>query len=260
MSIKSKRSIVASAIMGAVALAGSQFASADPLNDLHKAEARIHKEAAKSQDKINSIYEQSQELLFDYRQTVDETENLKVYNDHVQKLVNDQQKNIDSLNAQIAGIEKTKQGIVPLMYRMIDTLDSFINADVPIALDERKARVERLRKLMGNSNVSTSEQYRQVLEAYEIETEYGSMFRAYQGELETGGNKITVDFVHLGRVVFLAQSLDLKNAWAWNNTSRTWEKLGDEYLKPITTTIRMANKFTAPNLIKVPVFAAESAE
>lgn len=260
MSIKSKRSIVASAIIGAVALAGSQVAAADPLNDLHKAEAGIHKAAAKSQDKIGTIYEQTQELLAEYRGVVDERENLKVYNDHVASLVADQNTRIESFDRQIAGIDALKAGVVPLMYRMIDTLEAFIDADIPIALDDRKARVERLRDLMTNSNVTTSEQYRLVLEAYEIENSYGDLFNAYAGELQYQGQTIAVDFAHLGRVAFIAQSLDLKNAWVWNNGTKEWEKLGDEYLSSVTKAIRMARKQLAPDLIKLPVFAAEVAK
>ncbi|MDG2393287.1 MAG: DUF3450 family protein, partial [Thalassotalea sp.] len=74
----SKKSLIATTIIGALALAGSNIASATSLNDLHKGEATIFKASAKSQEKINNIFEQSQELLAEYRQVVDETENLKV--------------------------------------------------------------------------------------------------------------------------------------------------------------------------------------
>ena len=78
MSKMSKRTLIASTVMGAFALRGSAV-SADTLEDLHKEEAKIHAAAAKSQEKINTLFEQSQELLVEYRQTVDETENLKIY-------------------------------------------------------------------------------------------------------------------------------------------------------------------------------------
>ena len=68
--------------------------------------------------------------------------------------------------------------------------------------------------------------------------------------------KLTVDFVHLGRVSLVAQSLDMRNAWVWNNNTRSWEELGDEYLKPITDAIRMARKQLSPDLAKLPIFAA----
>lgn len=256
MSKISKKSLIASTIVGALALAGSNIATADALTDLQKAEGQIFAASAKSQNKIDSIYEQTQDLLADYRTTVDEAEVLKGYNDHVQRMVDDQKANIASLQRQIDGIDKIKQGVVPLMYKMIDTLEKFVELDVPMNLDNRKERIAGLRDVMADSNVTTSEQFRLVLEAYEIEAGYGTIFDAYQGELDLGDRVITADFVHMGRVALVAQSLDYKQAWVWNNDSRSWEELGDEYLKSITDSIRMARKQLSPDLVKLPVFAA----
>jgi len=256
MSKVNKKSLIASAIVGALTLAVSNIASADALNDLQKAEGKIFKDAAKSQKKIDSIYEQTIDLLGEYRNVVDEGEVLKGYNDHVQRMVNSQKENIASLQEQINGIDKVKQGVVPLMYKMIDTLETFVDLDVPMNLERRIERVEGLRAVMDDSNVTTSEQFRLVLEAYEIEASYGNIFDAYQGELDLGDRTITADFVHMGRVALMAQSLDFKNAWVWNNNTRSWDELGEEYFKPIRDSIAMARKQLPMDLTKLPVFAA----
>ncbi|MEW6993073.1 DUF3450 domain-containing protein [Colwelliaceae bacterium MEBiC 14330] len=256
MSKVSKKSLIATAMVGALALAGSNIAAADALTDLQKAEAQIFKQSAKSQAKINSIYEQTQDLLAEYRNTVDEAEVLRGYNDHVQRMVDDQKANIVSLQEQIDGIDEIKQGVVPLMYKMIDSLEKFIELDVPMNLESRQERVANLRTVMDDSNVTVSEQFRLVLEAYEIEAGYGTIFDAYQGEIEVGGRSLTADFVHMGRIALVAQSLDAKHSWLWNNENRAWEELGDEYLKPVTDAIRMARKQLPMDLTKLPVFAA----
>lgn len=257
MSKMSKRNIIASTIVGVLTLGSSHAISADPLVNLQKEEAKNHAEAAKSQKRINAVYEQTQDLLVEYRQVLDETENLKVYNDHIARLVADQQEGIDDLQRQIDGIEGVKRGVVPLMYKMVDSLEQFISLDVPINLEERKARVVRLRELMSNSNVSTSEQFRQVLESYQIELEYGSSIRAYQGELTYQGTAIAVDFFNLGRTALVALSLDQKNAWVWNNDSKGWDQLGGEYLGAVVESVKMARKIVPVNLIKMPIPAAE---
>lgn len=256
MSKVNKKSLIASAIVGALALAGSNIAAADALTDLQKSEAQIFKDAAKSQKKIDSIYEQTIDLLGDYRVIVADAEVLKGYNDHVQLMVNDQKVNIASLQEQIDYIDTIKQGVVPLMYKMINALEDFVKLDVPMNLERRSDRVENLRTIMADSSVSTSEQFRVVLEAYEIEASYGNIFDAYQGELDLGDRTITADFVHMGRVALMAQSLDFKHAWVWNNNTRAWDELGEEYFKPITDAIAMARKQIPLNLSKLPVFAA----
>jgi DNA-binding ferritin-like protein (Dps family) len=254
---KMKLSLVATALVGSLAFAGTSYA-ADPLEKIHAAEGQIHKAAAQSQAKIDSIQEQTQELIFEYRDVVAQIEINKVYNDHVAKLVAAQNEDIASLESQIAEIENTKRNVVPLMYRMIDMLEQFVAADIPVKLDIRQDRIAKLRDVMVNPNVSTSEKYRQVLEAYQIEKDYGSAVEAWQAtETFEGSEPVTADFVHVGRIALIAQSKDLKNAWVWNNSSRSWQKVGDEYLKDITKTIRMARKQAPLDLIKLPIFAAE---
>jgi hypothetical protein len=256
MSKVSKKSLIATAIVGVLAIAGSNIAAADALTDLQKAEAKIFKQSKKSQVKINSIYEQTQDLLGEYRNTVDEADVLRGYNDHVQRMVDDQNANVVSLQKQIDSIDEIKQGLVPLMYKMIDTLETFVKLDVPMNIERRQERVANLRDVMNDSNVTTSEQFRLILEAYEIESSYGTIFDAYQGEIDLGGRTLTADFVHMGRIALVAQSLDAKHSWLWNNDTRAWEELGDEYLKPVTDAIRMARKQLPMDLTKLPVFAA----
>lgn len=254
--MKIRKSLIASAMVGALAFVGSN-AVADPLEDLHKAERQIHKAGKKSQDKISNLYEQGQVLVGEYRAVVDETENLKVYNDYVAGLVKSQQADIDSLNEQIKDIEDTKKNVVPLMFKMIDTLDTFVQADIPIKREERMARVANLRANMTRADITVSERYRQVLEAYQIEKTLGSTITAWQGTLNIEGRDRTVDFVNLGRIAYIAQSLDMKNAWVWDNNTRDWKKLDDEYLRSVTMTIRVARSQAAPALVKLPIFAAE---
>lgn len=253
----SKRTHIASGVACAVALLGSTAASAVELEDLHKEEAKIHNAAIKSQEKINALFEQSQDLLVEYRGVVDQTENLKVYNDYLAGLVADQQRGIDSLQRQIDSIEETKQGIVPLMFRMIESLEQFIELDVPIKKEERMGRVERLRDLMSNSNVTVSEQFRQVIEAYLVELDYGTKIDSNQGKIDVAGTEVTVDFFNLGRTALLALSLDQTSAWVWDNGSRSWEPLGDEFISSAIDAVKMANQQIPVDLIKLPIKAAE---
>jgi len=89
MSKVSNKNLIATAMVGALALTSSHIAAADALTDLQKAEAKIFKASAKSQAKIDTIYEQTQDLLAEYRNTVDAGDVLRGYNDHVQRMVND---------------------------------------------------------------------------------------------------------------------------------------------------------------------------
>lgn len=253
----SKRTQIATAIASVVMLSASATALANPLEALQKEEAKIIEDAKQSQLRIDSLLEQSQELLIEYRSVVDQTENLKIYNDYLAGLVADQQRVINSLQSQIDSIEETKQGIVPLMQRMIAGLEEFIQRDVPINLEERVNRVDRLRELMTRSDVTVSEQFRQVIESYSIENQYGRTISTDEGEIQFGGETVAVDFFNLGRTSYVALKLDQSQAYAWNNDAREWQELGDEYLDSVIQAVRMAQGLVPEDLIKLPIRAAE---
>lgn len=261
MTIVIKRSKIAAALVGTMALAGSATVAANvDLSRLQAEQTQIHSRSAQSQERIDSLFEQSRELLAEYRDVVSQYEALRVYNDHVQRLVDDQNAQMASLQRQLDGIEETRQGIVPLMYRMIDSLDEFVRLDVPIRSENRATRVERLRGIMSRSNVTDSEKFRQIMEAYQAEMDYGVALNAYQGDLTINGNTVAVDYFHLGRIAFLAQSLDQRNAWRWDNDAREWVELDSSYLNPLTQAIRMARNQTQVDVVRLPVAAAENAQ
>lgn len=240
----------------ACAMSLSSVAYADPVEKLHKEQTATQSASVKSQQRVEAIFEQSFDLLTEYRQVVTQADSKRVYNDYFEKEVGKQQDKINSLQKQIDGIENTKVGVVPLMDKMITALEQFINLDIPIELEKRLDRVERIKRNMTNPDVTTSERFRQILDAYQIENNYGAAISPYQGKI----NDITVDMVHVGRIALLALSLDSKKAWVWDNNVRDWVQLGDEYLKPVNKVIRLAKKQVAPDLIEVPLFAAESAQ
>ena len=252
---KIRKSLVATALAGTFALSANVLAA--DLKALQQEGSQIQRAAVQSQEKINNIYEQSQELLGEYRQVVDQTENLKVYNDFLATLVADQQRQINSIQRQIDTLEDTRKGTVPLMFRMIDALEQFVKADIPLRTERRLDRVANLRELMGRSDVQMSEQYRQILEAYSIEVGYGSELASFQGTLPINGQEITVDYVHVGRLALMALSLDGNSGWVWNKQTSGWEELPGEYLTSVAQFIKMARREATLEMERLPLIAAE---
>ena len=123
--------------------------------------------------------------------------------------------------------------------------------------ERRLERVEKLRELMGRSDVQLSEQYRQILEAYSIEVDYGSVVDAFQGTLQLNGQEITVDYVHVGRLALMALSLDGNSGWLWNKETSSWEELPGSYLTSVSQFIKMARREATLEMDRVPLIAAE---
>jgi hypothetical protein len=162
-----------------------------------------------------------------------------------------------SLNKQIGEVDVVQRQITPLMLRMIDTLAEFVRLDVPFLPEERAKRVAGLRDMMGRADVTLSEKYRRLMEAYQVENEYGRTIESYRGSLDAEGQQRTVDFLRIGRVALMYQTLDGQEVGFWDRQAGQWEELPGEYRSPIKQGLQIAKKQVAPDLIRIPVPAPE---
>jgi hypothetical protein len=143
---------------------------------------------------------------------------------------------------------------------MVEALEQFIALDLPFNQDAREARVQRLKDTLNSAEVTLAEKYRLILDAYNIEREYGSKLIAETGQLELDGKEVLVDFLNFGRVSLYAQSQDQKSAWMYNEESKSWDKLEDSYLRNLSKAIKQARGQGAPDLFALPIPAAEAAQ
>lgn len=220
---------------------------------------KSNEQSAGSQAKIDKLSDETDSLVAKYRSTLQETEALDTYNNQLRVLLESQQKEIASLREQIDRVTAVGREVIPLMLRMIDALDNFIAVDLPFLPEERRERVTDLRALMDRADVTISEKYRRVLEAYQIENEFGRTIEAYRGTLAAEGAPRTVDYLRIGRNALLYQTIDGRESGMWNQDSQSWTVLGDRYRLPIRQGLRMARKQEAPDMILVPLRAARKA-
>lgn len=218
------------------------------------------KTAKQSQGRIDKLDDQQHRLAQQYRQMLSEIDNLGKYNDYLRNVVNSQQQETTSLQQQIQDLEETQHEIVPLMLSMMTMLRQFVAADIPFLAEERSARLEKLDQTMARADVTVSEKFRQILEAYQIENDYGYTIESYRGVLDIDGQTNPVDFFRLGRVAMFYQTLDGKKTGVWNQGATQWEPLSDSYQRPIRQGLRMARKETAPDMLVLPVATAEKAQ
>ena len=208
-----------------------------------------------SQEKITDLSIETQELLGEYRIVLQQIDRLIAYNDYVERLITDQEEQIIDINRQLQEFALIERGIVPLMLESIETLDRFIDLDVPFLLEERKDRVNRLRVIMNESDITVSEKFRQIMAAYQIETSFGSDIEAYTGFLEIDGENRQVDFLRIGRTSLTYQTPDQNQTGFWNKQTQEWEDLPRKYTDHVKEGLRIAKKQITPDLIQLPVEA-----
>ena len=245
--------------MGFAFLAASVASAAD-IETAIAEERQGNEKSVESQERINSVDDQTDAMASEYRAIIDQIESLRVYNAQLSKLIASQEAELASLDEQIANVTVIGREVTPLMLRMVDGLDQFIQLVVPMLPKERTERLAGLRELMDRADVEDSEKYRRIMEAYQIENEYGRTIEVYQDTLTMDGQERTLDFLRIGRISLLYQTLDGEEVGAWDQAQRKWVKLGSEYRDSIRKGVRIARKQLAPDMIRVPVSAPEAAQ
>ncbi|GLS90986.1 DUF3450 domain-containing protein [Psychromonas marina] len=236
-------------------LAFSLFSHATDIKELQKSSLTDQQQSQQAQVKINKLDEQKRMLIEQVKALQAESESLEVYNQYLARLLADQDSEKLSIAAQIKGVAETRQGLVPLMMSMLDNLSTFIALDAPFLPDERQQRLVQLQAMMDKADVSDAEKFRRLLTAYHIEAEYGSKMGQYQGDLTLDGVDRTVNYFYLGRVVFVAVSLDSNSVWLWDRKNNNWMSIDSSYARDINKAIRIAQKTDIPALLKLPLLS-----
>ena len=209
-----------------------------------------------AQKQVDSVADQTEKIVNDFRTVTKVVDGLRVYNALLQTQLNNQVSEMDAISESIANVALIERQIIPLMTRMVDALEGFIQLDTPFLMKERTARVDRLHEAMERSDVSAAEKLRVVIEAYQIENDYGRTIEAYKGSTEINGKQLEVDFLRIGRIALLYQTVGGAHTGAWDATSNSFVELPPAtYQSQVSDGLKIARKQVAPDLLIVPVAA-----
>jgi hypothetical protein len=219
-----------------------------------------NQKGAQSQERIDKLADDTEKMTAEYRGLLKQIAAVRVYNRQIDELITSQQTESVSLQAQIDEVEQVGRQVTPLMLEMIQALDLFVKLDSPFLAEERQRRIAGLKEMMTRADVTDAERFRRILEAYQIENEYGRTIEAYSGELTVDGKTRTVDFLRVGRIVLIYQTRDRDEIGRWDQESRSWQPLEAGYRSAVRQGLQMARKQTAPDLLRLPVPTPKAAQ
>ena len=215
-------------------------------------EASSSNDAAGRQSYIDNIDTQIIMLIGDIQFLSQQLDLTNIYNRQLQELISSQEAEIVSINDQMVELDKTNRGILPKLEEMVNTLSSIIDNDTPFLLSERKSRIEELQNILVQSNISTSEKFRRVFEAYQIENEYGRTIESYRDEIVFDSETYNVEIFRLGRVGLYARTSDGRNTAMYSRKEGKWiRKKGID--NELVVALKIAKKELPPSLLKLPV-------
>lgn len=236
-----------------LALLNTSSAETTTLDSAVETKLQAQKDVVKSQDKVDTLVNETKDLVQEYRDAIRKTDSLGTYNGQLSKLIKQQKVSLNAIKRQLDNVEETQRSIVPLMIKMIGTLEKFVELDLPFLTQERQQRVADLKSVMDRPDVTLPDKYRRIMEAYQIEMEYGRTIEAYTDTINIDGSEYTVEILRVGRLLISFQTLDGKISGVWNKESMAWEKVSSEYDRSIKQGIQIAKKQAPPELIKLPI-------
>ena len=239
-------------------LAAASGSSAGDLDQVMKSTTDRIQLAQASQQKIDKVVDQTEDLESEYKQIMKQLDGLAVYNDYIQRQITSQEQELAQLQESMDQVGIVERQIMPLMIRMLDGLEQFISLDKPFLMEERSNRISRLRSLMERADVTLAEKFRSLTEAFQIENDFGRTIEVYKDDLVLNEANLEVNILRLGRVGLYYQTNDASSTGRWDDDARQWAPLNDSKARnQVRQGIRIARKLVAPDLLLLEVPAPE---
>ncbi|MGF1607602.1 MAG: DUF3450 domain-containing protein [Rhodothalassiaceae bacterium] len=218
-----------------------------------------NQDAREAQARIDRLDDETQQLVERYRRTLSEIEASQRYVAQIERLIADQEDEIESYEDRLERVGRTQREIIPLMLDMIDHLERFIEADMPFLIEKRRERVDTLRYAMDQADIPTAEKTRLVLQAYRIEADYGTSLEAYRDTLPDDPDK-RVEFLRIGRVALVYRTPDGREAAVWDRDGKAWRPLDQSFQRQLDEAFKIARQQAAPDLLVLPMPTPEGAQ
>ena len=225
-------------------------------SEVDKAQQQVttsHAKSKQSQQKIDKVDEQIRSAHAEYVVNERRADTTEAYNRQLAKLIESQGRELEDLQRQLASLAQTDRAVLPMLNQMVSSLRKFVAADLPFLAKERQDRLAKLDQLLLRADVSTAEKYRQILEAFQVEVQYGRTMEAYPGFLETSDKVMRVTYLRLGRTALYYQTLNGQQGGLWQPAEGQWQAISESQNLDLRSAIHVAQQMKVPDILRLPL-------
>jgi hypothetical protein len=208
--------LLASFVLGAVLLADAQEGKS-----LSDTVAKTVETQQQTQKKQEAWAGEKSDLAARYRAAKAQVDYLEKTKTFEENEVGELDKGIAELSRRMVESAKLKDNLEDSLNVVVNRLDGYIKQDVPFLLDERHARIASVREAIARPEVTAAEKLRRVLEALQVEANYGNTVDVSQERIKVGSDAVSADVIRVGRVCRRSasrwgatQSPPMSSAWA----------------------------------------------
>jgi hypothetical protein len=243
-------SLLAGALVLAAAVGLSRAQDAKQLADTVSKTVDTHQQTQKQQQ---AWAEEKSDLGARYRSAKAQVEYLDKKMAFEQKEVDELDKGIAELERRMVESVRLNESLQDSLNAVVGHLEAWVSRDVPFLLEERQTRLASVREAIARPDVTPAEKLRRVLEALQVEANYGNLAEVSQEKIVVGGGEVHADVIRVGRVSIFWRSPDGKRVGEYDRASKAWVELDSKHVQEINELREMVMRLRSTKVVSLPL-------
>ncbi len=229
--------------------AGSAPSSADTRKSIEEAIVLEQQ----SQKQVDAWISEKEELSSRVRNLKNELRYVERQQEEYASYSTKQEQNIRRIEEKQEDLKRMHRELEPYLGEVVERLQDFVQSDLPFLSEEREKRLAFISELVDDYHLAASEKFRRILEALQVEAEYGRYPEVDETFLDIDGKPTKVHILRIGRLALYYLTLDGKKAGRYDPKSGRWEDLPRDSAGEIKSAIQMIGKNRTMALVNLPV-------
>ena len=148
---------------------------------------------------------------------------------------------------------KLRMELEPFLDYSIEKLQSLILEDLPFLTLERQERMDFLAQSLADPDLKLSEKLRRLLEAVQVEADYGNSVEVSEEKLALNNENTIVQVLRLGRIGLFYLTQDNANVGRWDPEQKQWLPITDDYAPTVQKTMDVVRQKRVAELVDLPL-------
>jgi len=244
------RVALAAALALALASGASHAQDAKALGETVTKTVETHRQTQKKQD--DWANEQA-DMTARYRAARAQVDYLQKRKDFEEKEVRALDEGIAEMNRRLIESVRLQDNLEDSLNAVIGRLDQWVARDIPFLKEERSNRLAAVRAEVAKPDVTGAEKLRRVLEALQVEANYGNTVDVFQERIVVGDEEIFADILKIGRVSVYWRTPDGTRVGEYDRGQQKWVALDPKYVAVINDTREMALRLRSTEVVSLPL-------
>jgi hypothetical protein len=245
-----KVALLAGALGGVAAVGLPHAQDAKQLTDTVAKTVDTQQQTQKQQE---AWAEEKSDLAARYRNAKAQVDYLEKKKAFEEKALDELDKGIKELDRRMVESVRLNDSLDDSLNAVMTHLEGWVNRDVPFLMEERHARLASVREVIAKPDVTGAEKLRRVLEALQVEANYGNAADISQQTIKVGNEDVSADIVRIGRVSVYWRSPDGKRVGEYDRATKSWVELDHKYVEPINQVRDMVLRLRSTKVLSLPL-------